>query len=188
MFDFRGHGKSKGLFTWSSKENKDLAAVLDYLEGKYDKIGIIAFSFGGSVSINVLAKDKRVSSFVCVSAPSDISKIDYKFWLLDLREDFVYTLFTAEGRKGKGVKLGPFWLKKEKPIDNIGKIKIPVLYIHGDKDWVIKPWHSQVLYEKTTSRKKLVMIKDGMHAEYLLRKSKKEILGLVLGWFKETLN
>lgn len=37
MFDFRGHGKSSGLYTWTSKEGRDLKAVLDYVDEKYKK-------------------------------------------------------------------------------------------------------------------------------------------------------
>lgn len=188
MFDFRGHGKSSGLFTWTSKEDKDLRAVLNYLEGKYEKRGMIAFSLGGSVGINVLSENEMIDSLVCVSVPSDFKKIDYKFWKLDLEDDLVYTLFTAEGRKGKGLRPGPFWFKKKRPIENVGKIKIPILYIHGEKDWVIKPWHSQALYEKTNSQKKLVIIKNGPHSEYLMKRFSREFIGEVRDWFKDTLS
>ena len=187
MFDFRGHGKSGGLFSWISNEGKDLNAALDYLQGKYKKTGLLAFSMGGSVSINVLAKRNSVDSLICISAPSDFSKIDYHFWNLDLKEDLFYTLFTSEGRKGRGVRPGPFWRKKEKPIDNVAKLSVPILYIHGEKDWVIRPWHSKKLHAKTTSKKKLVMIKNGPHAEYLIKNSKKEFMDEIRGWFAQTL-
>ncbi len=187
MFDFRGHGKSSGLFWWMSKEEKDLEAVLDHLKGNYEKIGLIAFSLGGSVSINVLACRDDIDSFVCISAPSEFNKIDYKLSELNWEEDVVYTLFSKKGRKGKGIRPGPFWLKKKKPIRQVGKIKIPILYIHGDKDWVIKPWHSEVLYEATNSKKKLVMIKDGPHAEYLIKNFSQEFIKEIKEWFKSTL-
>lgn len=187
MFDFRGHGKSSGEYSWLSKEDRDLNAVLDYLKGKYKKTGLLAFSMGASVGINVLAKRGGVDSLICISAPSDFSKIDYNFWNLDLKEDLFYTLFTSEGRKGRGFRPGPFWLKKEKPIDNVAKLSIPILYIHGEKDWVVKPWHSKALYDKTNSSKKLVMIKNGPHAEYLMKNSKKEFVDEIRKWFEQTL-
>lgn len=187
MFDFRGHGKSSGLFSWTSKENQDLNTVLDYLKGKYEKKGIIAFSLGGSIAINVLSEGKAVDSFVCVSAPSDFDKIDYKFWELDWENDVVYTLFSKEGKIGKGVRPGPFWLKKIKPIDSVKRISIPVFYIHGDQDWVIRPWHSKVLYENTNSKKKIEMVKDGPHAEYLMKKFLKQLVTSIKKWFKETM-
>ena len=187
MFDFRGHGKSRGLYTWTSKEGRDLEAVLDYIDGKHKKVGILAFSFGGSVAINTLAHDTRVNSLICVSSASDPYKTDYQFWKLDLKGDLSYTLFTLEGLKGRGFRPGPFWLKKDKPIDNVAKIQIPILYIHGEKDWVIKPWHSQALYDKTQSKKKLVIIKNGPHAEYLARDYFEQFMTEVKIWFKETL-
>jgi len=187
MFDFRGHGKSGGLYSWISREGYDLNAALDYLKGKYKKTGLIAFSLGGSVSINVLAKRHDVESLVCISTPSDFSKIDYHFWNLDLKDDLVYTLFTRKGQKGRGFRPGPFWLEKEKPIDNVSKINIPVLYIHGERDWVILPWHSKALYGKTISKRKLVIIKNGPHAEYLMKNSEKEFVEEIKNWFSQTL-
>lgn len=187
MFDFRGHGKSSGLYTWTSKEGGDLKTVLDYLEGKYKKTGMFAFSLGASIAINTLSRDNRVSSLISVSAASDPAKIDYQFWRLDLKGDLAYTLFTSEGLKGRGFHPGPFWLKKERPVDNVGKIKIPILYIHGEKDWVVKPWHSETLYKKTRSKKRLVIIKDGPHAEYLIRDCFAQFMDEAKSWFKETL-
>ncbi len=187
MFDFRGHGKSSGLYSWTSKEEKDLGVVLNHLRPEYKKIGIIAFSLGASICINFLAKSEIADSLVCVSSPSEFDKIDYKFWKLDLKEDLFYTLFTKEGRKGRGFRAGPFWLKKKKPIDNVGELKIPILYIHGEKDWVIKPWHSRALFEKTTAKKKLVIIKNGTHAEYLMKRTSKEFMNPIKEWFAETL-
>ncbi|MBD3264586.1 MAG: alpha/beta fold hydrolase [Candidatus Omnitrophica bacterium] len=190
MFDFRGHGKSGGFFSWVSREGKDLRAVLKHIEGKYDKTGIIAFSLGASICINTLAelstvwaKSPGIDSLVCLSPPCELKKIDYKFWFLNWREDLIYTLFTAEGRKGKGVRPGPFWLKKKKPAEEVSKLKIPVFYIHGDKDWVVKPWHSQVLYNNTKSEKRLLMIKGGPHAEYLLKEFSGQIVPAIKRWF-----
>lgn len=185
MFDFRGHGESSGLYTWTAKEGLDLEKVIDYAKMKYSTIGLIGFSFGAAISIQVAAKDKSIASFIAISAPQDPAKIDYRLWELDIENDIIYNL--QEGRIGKGVRPGPFWLTKKKPLDLVNRITCPVLYIHGDKDWVIGHLHSQKLYDKTKSKKKIAVIKDGPHAEYLLRKNADETLKLILEWFKETL-
>lgn len=187
MFDFRGHGKSSGLFTWGSRECEDLKAVGRHLKNKYQKIGLIAFSFGGSIAINVLSQEQIADSFICVSAPAYTGKIDYDFWKLDWQGDVIYTLLSKEGRIGKGVRPGPFWLKKEEPINNIHKLKIPVLFLHGEKDWVIKPWHSKLLFERATGIKKIVYFKKGPHAEYLIRDNKEQFVEEVKNWFSQTL-
>lgn len=185
MFDFRGHGKSNGLFTWTSRESYDLEKVLDYTKRNYTKIGLIGFSYGAAVSIQVLSEDKDIASFIAISTPYDSTKIDYHFWNLDLENDIFYNF--GEGGKNKGIRSGPFWLAKKRPIDLIGKLTCPTLYIHGEKDWVTGNYHSTKLYEKTKAKKKIVIIKNGSHAEFLLRKTKKETVKLIRDWFKETL-
>jgi pimeloyl-ACP methyl ester carboxylesterase len=187
MFDFRGHGKSSGVFTWTSREGDDLRAVLDYISPQYAKRGLIAFSMGASISINVLAHDQRIDSFISVSAPSSMAKIDYWVWALDWKGDVVYTLFSSKGRVGKGVRPGPFWLAKQRPIDNIGKITIPIMFMHGSRDWVIKPWHSKALFQKATGMKKIVFLKNGPHAEYLMRDYPEQFTAEVKTWFSDTL-
>ena len=187
MFDFRGHGKSSGLFTWTSKEGNDLKAVLDYISPLYSKKGLIAFSMGASISINVLANDKRVDSLICVSAPSNMSKIDYWLWKLDWKGDLAYLFLNPSGKIGKGVRSGPFWLAKEKPINNVAKIIIPVMFIHGSRDWVVRPWHSKALYQKVGGIKKIVFIKNGPHAEYLMRDNSEQFVMEVKNWFLDTL-
>ncbi len=187
MFDFRGHGKSSGVFTWTSREGNDLGAVLDFISPQYSKIGLVAFSIGASISINFLANDKRVDSFVCVSAPSDMSKIDYWVWPLDWKDNAAYILFNSRGWIGKGVRPGPFWLPKEKPIDNVSKITIPIMFIHGSRDWVIRPWHSKSLYQKASGIKKINFIENGSHAEYLMRDYPEQFVVEARNWFLNTL-
>ena len=186
VFDFRGHGQSRGLFYWTTKEQLDLEAVLKFAHQQYPKVGVIGFSLGAAISLVVDAKTDLIDSLVSVSAPTEFEKIEYHFWKLDIENDIVYSLI-KEGKIGKGVRPGPFWLKKDKPINLVSQIKTPVFYIHGDMDWLIKPEHSQALYEKTTSRKRIAIIKNGPHAEYLMRKNKDETVSLIKEWFKETL-
>ncbi len=186
IMDFRGHGKSGGLFYWTSREYLDLEAVLEYAKKDYEQIGVIGFSLGAATSLIEASRGDLITSLIAVSAPTEFSKIEYRFWELNFETDIVYSLF-SEGRIGKGVLPGPFWQKKHKPIDLVEKIKCPILYIHGDADWLIKPWHSEALYKRTKSQKHLALIKGGPHAEYLIRNNKIETVGLIKSWFKETL-
>jgi fermentation-respiration switch protein FrsA (DUF1100 family) len=82
---------------------------------------------------------------------------------------------------------GPFWLAKERPIDNVDKITIPIMFIHGSRDWVVRPWHSQALYQKAGGKKKIIFIKNGSHAEYLIRDYPEQFVAEVKNWFLDTL-
>lgn len=186
IMDFRGHGKSGGLFYWTSKEYLDLEAVIEYAKKNYTKLGVVGFSLGAATSLIVASLGDLMDSLIAVSSPTAFEKIEYRFWELSFETDIVYSLI-GEGKIGKGVRPGPFWQKKHKPIDLVEKIQCPVLYIHGAEDWLIKPWHSESLYKKTKAPKHLAIVKGGPHAEYLIRTHKVETVGLIKSWFKETL-
>ena len=186
VLDFRGHGESGGLFAWTSREYLDLLAVLGQIRAPYTAVGVIGFSLGAATSIIAAAKTDAIKTIVAVSSPSEFEKIEYHFWELNPEHDIRYTLL-GEGRKGKGVRPGPFWLSKEKPVDLVPRLDQPVLYIHGTEDWIIKPWHSQVLFEKTRSKKRLEIVRGGPHAEYLLRDHFNDILKFLQDWLALTL-
>ncbi len=186
IMDFRGHGKSGGLFYWTTKEPMDLEAVLRQAARDYDRLGVIGFSLGGAISLIVASRTELIHSLISVSAPTEFEKIDYRFWELNVETDIVYNLI-GDGRIGKGVRPGPFWLKKEKPVQVVSKIVIPVFYIHGDADWLIKPWHAQVLFDKTNASKKMLLVKNGPHAEYLIKENKKETVAAMRAWWQKTL-
>ncbi|MDD5746141.1 MAG: alpha/beta fold hydrolase [Candidatus Omnitrophica bacterium] len=190
IFDFRGHGKSSGIFTWLARERFDLEAVLDYVRGfDYDSIGIIGFSLGAAVSINTVGHGNDVAAMVLVSAPMSFWEINYHFWepemFSDLKDNFEC------GWEGKGARTGNMFLRKPKPLTQIRRIKnIPIMFIHGTKDWIIKDHHSRVLYEAyhvSQEKKKLVLIKDGLHAERLVQNHREKMEELMTGWFQRTL-
>ena len=186
IFDFRGHGLSRGLFYWTSREYLDLLAVVEFAQKHYVKIGVIGFSMGAATSIITASKTEHIDSIVAISAPTEVGKIDYKFWRSDLKNELMYDIF-GKGRFGKGVRPGPFWLNKEKPLEVVPNIKVPVFYIHGDKDWVVEHWHSQKLYSHTKSLKRLHIVKNGPHAENLFQKYSEDLLAAIRTWFHETL-
>ena len=179
--------KSKGLFYWTTKEYIDLITILKRIKDQYQKIAVIGFSLGAATSLITASKIDWIDSLISVSAPTEFESIEFHFWELNPEMDILYNVI-GEGRFGKGVRPGPFWLKKEKPIHVISQVKSPILFLHGDDDWLIKPWHSQALYDKTVSKKKLVLVKNGPHAEYLIRKNKNEIFSLMNDWLQSTLN
>ena len=84
---------------------------------------------------------------------------------------------------------GSIFLPKIRPIDHIADIKeAPILFIHGDRDWVIKDYHSKKLFDAATVKdKKLVIIPKGLHAERLIEEFPERMKELVAGWFKETM-
>lgn len=186
VMDFRGHGESDGPFDWTAKGYQDLEAILEYAKGSYSNIGVIGFSLGAASSIITASKSDLITSLIVVSPPADFDKIEKHFWKMGIMENVVYNVFD-EGRIGKGVKPGNLWLKKIKPINVVGDIKIPIFFIHGKKDWLILPWHSEKLYEKAQGIKKLEIVSEGTHAEYIYRSDREATIKMFKEWFNSTM-
>lgn len=186
IFDFRGHGGSSGSYTWSAKEPMDVDAVIDYAKSqKYRHIGILAFSLGAASAVSAVAGRDDVDSMALVSCPYRFNMIDYHFWepgmLSDLKDNF------ACGWEGKGARVSNLFMPKKDPIDTITRIKrTPILFIHGDKDWIVKPRHSRKLYAAAPGYKEIEIIEGGLHAERLIEFHEETMRKLITGWFSRT--
>ncbi|MGA2775379.1 MAG: alpha/beta fold hydrolase [Candidatus Omnitrophota bacterium] len=187
VFDFRGHGKSSDVFTWTAREQKDLRAIIVYAkDNRYTKIGVIGFSFGAAIAMIEASHHQNIDSLIAVSAPADLRSINYHFWEKDMWEDLKLN-FGIKGQ-GKGVRLGSLSLEKIRPIDIVDKISpTPVLFVHGEKDWLVKPNHSQRLFEKAKNPKALTIIKDGGHAERMFDVFPDQFMKICLDRFRKTL-
>ena len=79
-FNFRGVGKSDGLFDNGEGELIDAASVLDWLQ-QYNtnskKCWVVGFSFGAWVAMQLLMRRPEINGFVCVSPPANIR--DFSF-------------------------------------------------------------------------------------------------------------
>ena len=92
------------------------------------------------------------------------------------------------GWEGKGARVSNIFIPKQKPIKSIKEIKTTaVLFIHGDRDWVVKERHSEKLYYAARVHKKLEIVKDGLHAERLIQFHPDRMQKLILNWFSHTL-
>jgi fermentation-respiration switch protein FrsA (DUF1100 family) len=152
----------------------------------YPKIGVIGFSLGASTTLIEASTDTDINSVIAVSAVSDLGKINAHFWEPDMLEDLKNNM-GKEGR-GKGVRPGNPFLPKVRPLDAVAKIAPrPVLFIHGDKDWLIKPSHSKMLFDRAGDPKALELIETAGHAERVFDAFPERFERLCADWFKETL-
>lgn len=186
IFDFRGHGKSGGKFTWTAKEDKDVDAVVDYAKAQgYRQIGIMAYSLAAASAVNAASLRDDIDSMVLISCPYSFNKIDYQFWKPEMLSDLKDNIECKW--HGKGARVSSLFLYKKKPLDSIVRIKkTAILFIHGDCDWVVNDYHSRKLYDAAKVRKRLEIIKGGLHAERLIQQYPDRTKKLILDWFSET--
>ena len=79
-FNFRGVGKSEGVFAKGEGELTDTAAVLDWIQSINPgtrSIWIAGFSFGALIGMQLLMRRPEISGFVAVCPPADIC--DFSF-------------------------------------------------------------------------------------------------------------
>ena len=176
--DFRGHGRSGGLYTFSAREGADLETVLEWARERYSKISLLGFSLGGAVAINMAARfPDSIRTLIAVSTPSAFEEIEYRIW----SPEVIYGGLRAWDPK-MGCRLGNPWLKKEKPVETIRHLRMPVLLIHGTRDSIVSHSHSERLYQAAGEPKRLELIEGGGHAEELYRHHPDRFLQIVQGW------
>jgi len=185
VMDFRGHGRSSGLYTFSTREGADLEAVLDWAKARYQRLGVIGFSLGAAIALNALSRDNdKVRSLVAVSAPCAFEEIEFKWWTPQAIRTGLQGL-----EPGAGCRLGNLFLKKARPIDSIRQLfGVSILLIHGTNDPIVHPRHSRKLYEAAPERKRLELIEGGGHAGELYRRNPTRFLAIVQPWLQATLS
>lgn len=173
-FDFRGHGESEGnsVDMTIMGEVKDLEAAINFLKEKgYKDFGLLGASFaGGTVSFFSFAHQDLIKALVLWNALTDYrSKINpvtewgNKYWgkpAFDRAEKFGFTEIGS--RKFKvGIKLMNE-LKHLKPWGALQKTKIPILFVHGDRDTYI-PVEDSVKYSSAIKNASLKIIHGAEH-------------------------
>lgn len=185
-FDFRGHGKSSGWYTFTSNEHYDINAVINYAKKRYSKIALLGFSLGGALSIIHTAKHKNIDCIVTVSAPVAFNKIENHIWK---PEAFISSFKKFNLKENRNVRPGNIFLKKTNPIDIVMNISpIPSLFLGGSKDPTIFPWHTELLFEKAKKPSSIEIFEGGLHAEDLYLNSAARFIFTCNNWFKKYLS
>ncbi len=181
--DFRGSGKSEGFYTFTAKEEQDLNCIIEYAQKQYDKIFVIGFSLGGALSIISGAKNKNINGIIAVSAPTEFYKIENKMYSPDA---WIPTLFQKfEPQRWFTIRAGNPFLHKEKPIDLVEKITVPTLFIAGEKDPTVCPWHTQKLFENAKCKKDFILFEKARHAEDLYTDYPDKFINYCTKWFEQ---
>ena len=186
-FDFRGHGESDGVFTWTVYEEKDLRAVVKYAkEQGYKKVGVVGFSLGAAISLIETNHNEDIDSLIAVSPPYDFWEIDYDLFEEETLEDIKLNM--GPKGKGKSIRPGNPFMRKTRPIDIVQEISpTPVMFLHGDKDWLINVEHSEKLYEKAQEPKQKVILEGAGHADRIYDRFPEKFEEVCFKWFEDTL-
>ncbi len=170
LFDFRGHGESRGKFcSFGYLEKKDLEGVIDYISEREElrnkNIGVFGLSMSGAVAIMVAAEDTRIKAVISDSAYRDLySSMVHHAKVFYSLPKFPVNLFL---RLGYLLRFA-YDPKEISPQEAIARISPrAVLIINGERDNQIPPENAYSLFERANQPKELWIIPEAGHGEGL---------------------
>jgi pimeloyl-ACP methyl ester carboxylesterase len=179
--DVRGHGDSGGAFTWGLREPQDVAGLAASLQRRYPRVGGLGFSFGGYHTAVAAALHGAFDAVALVATPRSLFILDHNFLTGGLRRSL--PLMLQRQRRLTRVSLSPGGRRAvpDRLVERIAPR--PLLIVHGTADWLIPPKHAQTLFDRAREPKQLLLIEDGLHAEYLLQQHAEQVIGPLRDFF-----
>jgi len=169
-FDFRGCGESGDLFEDTSLTGRieDLESALNFVQEQgYGSIGVMGSSLGGTVSILVAAKDRRIEALVTWATPCHLDEL-------------------FRGEIIEGLEKLRRDVSKYDVVKAVKEVHCPILIVHGSLDEQVPLSHAEVLYENAKEPKGIHIIEG---ADHRLTNSihRMRAVELTLDWFKKYL-
>ena len=165
IVDQRASGNSEGnIISFGINEVKDCLKWIDYVINEFGndvKIILTGVSMGAATVMNASSMDlpKNVIG-ILADCGYDSAKNITKKYIEDMKlPSNVFYPFLKVGAK----IFGKVNLEEISPIESVKHSKVPIIFIHGEKDSFVPCEMSKKCYEACTSTKKLVIIKDAEH-------------------------
>ncbi len=164
LIDLRAHGQSHGDYiTYGYNETKDISDLITCADTTYNlqSIGIWGQSLGGAISLQMLAKDKRIDFGIIESTYSTFDEVihDYSNRIVGFPLGFLndYVIWRAQD-------IANFDKVNLNPEDACLQIDQPILYVHGTEDDRIDVSYGKRNYNKIVSTdKELVLVEGANH-------------------------
>lgn len=161
-FDFSGSGLSGGEYVslgWWEKD--DLGAVTAFLRstGRVSKIVLVGRSMGAVTALMYAAEDPSIAGMVLDSPFSDLTRLVKELGglLLPNMPSVVLSMVVWFVKRSVKSRAG-FNIDHLSPIDLVGKIKVPALFIVGNSDMFVQPSHGITLYSLYAGKKNLLQV------------------------------
>ena len=158
--DLRTHGKSEGNFvTLGAKESEDIIGWIKWLSEKTNNSKIIldGVSMGATTVLNCSGNKDLPKNVVGIVADCAFSS-PY--------EQCRYMIFGKNKNRGKiSAEIARLYaklfckydMKKDSPLENVKKAKVPVLIIHGDNDDFVPSYMAREIYDAYKGEKDILI-------------------------------
>jgi dipeptidyl aminopeptidase/acylaminoacyl peptidase len=144
--DLSGRGSSDGDYvTYTVNERHDVAAMTRWLRARgvpADKLAVFGTSNGGASAIYAAAMDPEIAALALDAPYSDLWAISR-----ETLTDRGFPTILAWPLRWAVERRAGFDVRDVRPIDVIRDISVPVLFIHGDADTEVLPYHSESMHD-----------------------------------------
>jgi pimeloyl-ACP methyl ester carboxylesterase len=153
LFDYRGYGKSEGAFPTEAEVYRDAGAAWDYLVKtrgiEPENIFLYGHSLGGAIAIDLAVRQPKAAGVIADATFTSLRAVIDRIPL--------YRFFPAD-------------LLLTQHFDSLSKLRLlraPLLLIHGAEDRTVPATMSQVLYDKATVPKQLLIVQGAGHNDLI---------------------
>jgi len=149
LFDRRGRGESDGKGILFRDFEQDVGGAIDYIRNRgCQDVGIIGTSLGAAESL-MFIRGEPITAIVSDSAYAILRVAVVKG--APVMEG--YPSFLAQAFWPGMVLMARiiYGYKVVNPVEVVGDISYPVLFIHGESDSFVPPAHARMLYEASTN-------------------------------------
>jgi fermentation-respiration switch protein FrsA (DUF1100 family) len=185
LFDFQAHGESPGKqITIGCLESRDAQAAVDLMKKNCpgEKLGVIGLSMGGAAAA-LASPAIDVDAIALEAVYTDIDRatgnrmeIYFGAWARGLARLLIIQLPMRAGIEKSALR----------PIDRIGAIKAPKLFIAGAKDRHTKLDESRELFAAASEPKELWVVEEAAHVD-VHQMAKEEYERRILDFFEKRL-
>jgi hypothetical protein len=156
MYDQRFHGNSEGKNTTLGYYEKfDLFDIITVALVDFEGIkllGTYGESMGAATVIQEKSIDERVDFCISDCAFCDLSFLIKEKIKARKLPKFIYLFIDLFVKAITGVRM-----REISPINDLERITIPILFIHGKQDEFIGYWHTEKMYEKYNGDKEIFL-------------------------------
>jgi len=144
--DYRGFGKSSAGLPSEESSYEDARVAWDWLRAHYPDRAryIFGHSLGGAIAVDLASKVDDARGLIVEGTFTSIPDV-------------------ASSMKWGWLPIGPLITQRFDSLSKIGKIKSPLLVVHGDNDHLIDIQLGRKLYDAAKGRKRFVEVEGGSH-------------------------
>jgi uncharacterized protein len=144
--DYRGFGQSSDELPSEAMVYEDARAAWEWLARRHPRRDryIFGHSLGGAIAVQLASEVDDAKGMIVEGSFTSIPAV-------------------VKTMRWGWLPLGPLITQRFDAAEKIGKIKVPVLVVHGDSDTLIRPELGRELFERATAPKRFVLVEGGTH-------------------------